>query len=89
MRALARTGRDRRDFDARMAELEEPDADRVKAEQEAKKKREEEERFGLRTITQAGGRLRPELVERAIVPDYALWPQGGRCSTSFYYRKLA
>jgi GNAT superfamily N-acetyltransferase len=24
-----------------------------------------------------------------IVPDYALWPQGGRCSTSFYYRKLA
>ncbi|WP_315836451.1 GNAT family N-acetyltransferase [Bradyrhizobium prioriisuperbiae] len=24
-----------------------------------------------------------------IVPDYALWPQGGLCSTSFYYRKLA
>jgi GNAT superfamily N-acetyltransferase len=23
------------------------------------------------------------------VPDYALWPQGGLCSTSFYYRKLA
>jgi GNAT superfamily N-acetyltransferase len=23
------------------------------------------------------------------VPDYALWPQGGRCSTSFYYRQLA
>jgi GNAT superfamily N-acetyltransferase len=22
------------------------------------------------------------------VPDYALWPQGGLCSTSFYYRKL-
>jgi GNAT superfamily N-acetyltransferase len=24
-----------------------------------------------------------------IVPDYALWPQGGLCATSFYYRKLA
>lgn len=24
-----------------------------------------------------------------IVPDYALWPQGGLCSTSFYYRRLA
>jgi hypothetical protein len=23
------------------------------------------------------------------VPDYALWPEGGLCSTSFYYRKLA
>ena len=23
-----------------------------------------------------------------IVPDYALWPRGGLCSTSFYYRKL-
>jgi GNAT superfamily N-acetyltransferase len=23
-----------------------------------------------------------------IVPDYALWPHGGLCSTSFYYRKL-
>ena len=23
-----------------------------------------------------------------IVPDYALWPQGGLCPTSFYYRKL-
>jgi GNAT superfamily N-acetyltransferase len=23
------------------------------------------------------------------VPDYALWPQGGLCDTSFYYRKLA
>ncbi|HZP79308.1 MAG TPA: GNAT family N-acetyltransferase [Pseudolabrys sp.] len=22
------------------------------------------------------------------VPEYALWPQGGLCSTSFYYRKL-
>ncbi len=22
------------------------------------------------------------------VPDYALWPRGGLCSTSFYYRKL-
>ncbi len=22
------------------------------------------------------------------IPDYALWPQGGRCSTSLYYRKL-
>jgi GNAT superfamily N-acetyltransferase len=24
-----------------------------------------------------------------VVPDYALWPRGGLCSTSFYYRKLA
>jgi GNAT superfamily N-acetyltransferase len=23
-----------------------------------------------------------------VVPDYALWPQGGLCNTSFYYRKL-
>ncbi len=23
-----------------------------------------------------------------VVPDYALWPHGGLCSTSFYYRKL-
>jgi GNAT superfamily N-acetyltransferase len=23
-----------------------------------------------------------------VVPDYALWPRGGLCSTSFYYRKL-
>ena len=23
-----------------------------------------------------------------VVPDYALWPQGGLCSTSFYYRRL-
>ena len=23
-----------------------------------------------------------------IVPDYALWPQGGFCPTSFYYRKI-
>jgi GNAT superfamily N-acetyltransferase len=23
-----------------------------------------------------------------IVPDFALWPQGGFCSTRFYYRKL-
>jgi GNAT superfamily N-acetyltransferase len=23
-----------------------------------------------------------------VVPDYALWPNGGPCSTSFYYRKL-
>ena len=23
------------------------------------------------------------------VPDYALWPRGGLCGTSFYYRKLA
>ena len=22
------------------------------------------------------------------VPDYALWPRGGFCSTSFYYRDL-
>ncbi len=24
-----------------------------------------------------------------IIPDYALWPRGGLCSTSVYYRKLA
>jgi ribosomal protein S18 acetylase RimI-like enzyme len=24
-----------------------------------------------------------------IVPDYALWPHGGLCSTGFYYRRLA
>jgi GNAT superfamily N-acetyltransferase len=24
-----------------------------------------------------------------VVPDYALWPEGGFCSTSFYYRQLA
>lgn len=24
-----------------------------------------------------------------VVPDYALWPQGGLCSTTFYYRRLA
>jgi GNAT superfamily N-acetyltransferase len=23
-----------------------------------------------------------------VVPDYALWPNGGLCPTSFYYRKL-
>jgi GNAT superfamily N-acetyltransferase len=23
-----------------------------------------------------------------MVPDYALWPHGGLCSTSFYYRRL-
>jgi len=23
-----------------------------------------------------------------LVPDYALWPHGGLCSTTFYYRKL-
>ena len=23
-----------------------------------------------------------------LIPDYALWPYGGLCSTSFYYRKL-
>jgi GNAT superfamily N-acetyltransferase len=23
-----------------------------------------------------------------VVPDYALWPEGGLCSTTFYYRKL-
>jgi ribosomal protein S18 acetylase RimI-like enzyme len=23
------------------------------------------------------------------VPDYALWPQGGLCATTFYYRRLA
>jgi len=24
-----------------------------------------------------------------IIPDFALWPKGGLCSTSIYYRKLA
>jgi len=24
-----------------------------------------------------------------VVPDYALWPRGGLCSTSFYYLRLA
>jgi len=24
-----------------------------------------------------------------IVPDYALWPHGGVCATTFYYRRLA
>jgi GNAT superfamily N-acetyltransferase len=24
-----------------------------------------------------------------IVPDYALWPHGGLCDTTFYYRRLA
>jgi GNAT superfamily N-acetyltransferase len=24
-----------------------------------------------------------------VVPDYALWPRGGFCSTTFFYRKLA
>jgi ribosomal protein S18 acetylase RimI-like enzyme len=24
----------------------------------------------------------------SVIPDYALWPQGGLCSTSLYYRKL-
>jgi GNAT superfamily N-acetyltransferase len=24
-----------------------------------------------------------------VLPDYALWPRGGFCSTSFYYRRLA
>jgi len=23
-----------------------------------------------------------------VIPDYALWPQGGLCSTSLYYRRL-
>ncbi|MFZ4806223.1 MAG: GNAT family N-acetyltransferase [Hyphomicrobiaceae bacterium] len=23
-----------------------------------------------------------------VIPDYALWPQGGTCAASFYYRKL-
>jgi ribosomal protein S18 acetylase RimI-like enzyme len=23
-----------------------------------------------------------------VIPDYALWPNGGLCATSFYYRKL-
>ena len=23
-----------------------------------------------------------------VIPDYALWPTGGLCSTSVYYRKL-
>ena len=24
-----------------------------------------------------------------IIPDYALWPRGGLCGTSVYYRNLA
>jgi GNAT superfamily N-acetyltransferase len=24
-----------------------------------------------------------------VIPDYALWPQGGFCSTTVYYRRLA
>lgn len=24
-----------------------------------------------------------------VIPDYALWPDGGLCSTSFYYRRIA
>jgi hypothetical protein len=24
-----------------------------------------------------------------VVPDYALWPTGGFCGTTFYYRRLA
>jgi GNAT superfamily N-acetyltransferase len=24
-----------------------------------------------------------------VIPDYALWPRGGYCSTSLYYRRLA
>jgi GNAT superfamily N-acetyltransferase len=24
-----------------------------------------------------------------VVPDYALWPQGGYCATTFFYRQLA
>ena len=24
-----------------------------------------------------------------VVPDYALWPQGGFCATTFFYRRLA
>jgi GNAT superfamily N-acetyltransferase len=24
-----------------------------------------------------------------VIPDYALWPQGGLCATTFYYRRLA
>jgi len=27
-------------------------------------------------------------VRAGIIPDYALWPQGGLCSTSIYYRRL-
>ena len=23
-----------------------------------------------------------------VIPEYALWPDGGFCSTSFFYRKL-
>lgn len=26
--------------------------------------------------------------QAGVIPDYALWPQGGPCSTSLYYRKL-
>ena len=27
-------------------------------------------------------------IRAGTVPDYALWPHGGLCSTSFYYRRL-
>jgi GNAT superfamily N-acetyltransferase len=32
--------------------------------------------------------LRLGWIRVGIVPDYALWPQGGLCGTTFYYRKL-
>ena len=28
-------------------------------------------------------------IRAGIVPDYALWPQGGFCDTVFYYRRIA
>jgi GNAT superfamily N-acetyltransferase len=28
-------------------------------------------------------------VRVGVIPDYALWPQGGLCSTTVYYRRLA
>ena len=24
-----------------------------------------------------------------VIPDYALWPQGGLCATTIFYRRLA
>jgi len=28
-------------------------------------------------------------ISAGIIPDYALWPRGGFCNATFYYRKLA
>ena len=24
-----------------------------------------------------------------VIPDYALWPQGGLCATTYFYRRVA